>query len=59
MARNRKHIYKHFIYHINNNINTTRLEKIFIKYFSQLKNSGSIIVYMNLYLFIKWIVVTI
>ena len=58
MARNRKHIYKHFIYHINN-INTTRLEKIFIKYFSQLKNSVSIIVYMNLYLFIKWIVVTI
>ena len=57
MAHNRKHIYKHFIYHINN-INTQRLEKIFIKYFSQLKSSVSI-VYMSLCLFIKWIVNTI
>ena len=40
MARNRKHIYKHFIYHINNNINTTRLEKFFIKYFFTTKKFG-------------------
>ena len=40
MARNRKHIYKHFIYHINNNINTTRLEKIFLKIFFTTKKFG-------------------
>ena len=50
MARNRKHIYKHFIYHINN-INTRRLEKNFHQIFFTTKKFGFYCLYEFVFIY--------